>query len=66
MNSTELDLICGDLNVQSQCIKYGQCTKEYPKSFTLQVTISDDVYPNYSWLRAEDEILRLKYTNYRQ
>ena len=43
---------CGDLNPNSPCMDNGKCTKNFPKSFKDQTTISEDSYASYK--RRED------------
>ena len=58
----------GVLNVQSPCIKDGQCSKQYIKLFTsemTEMTTSDDGYTNYLWPRTEDGgfLCEIRWTN---
>ncbi|XP_075451755.1 uncharacterized protein LOC142492724 [Ascaphus truei] len=38
---------CGNININSPCMKDGTCTKKFPKQFLLETQSGDDGYPRY-------------------
>ncbi|XP_075444603.1 uncharacterized protein LOC142488115 [Ascaphus truei] len=38
---------CGNININSPCMKEGICTKKFPKQFLLDTQSGDDGYPRY-------------------
>lgn len=45
---------CGILNPAAPCMKNGQCSKKFPKSFLQHTELGNDSYPNYRRREQQD------------